>query len=68
MLQTSQISLDQCFFLPVAPAFELPFSCYSLVLRVKCLRIDQVNRAMLERVRRASTIVVSLHASVNLWR
>lgn len=66
-VQAVKIAFDQRFLLSTAPALELSLSLQSLAFRVICLSIDETNGAMLESVRSASTVVVSLHTSVKVF-
>lgn len=66
MRQVFEVACDQRLLLCAGPALELPLPCQSLIFRAKFLRIDQTNGVVLERVRGASTVVVGLHAGVEI--
>ncbi len=66
MFQAFADAFDQRFFLSTAPALELTLPCQALFFLAKHLRIDQTNGVVLERVSRASTVVVGLKAGIEV--
>ena len=65
-LQCFRVARDPGGFFPTAPPLELPFPRDSLSFGIISFRVDQTDRTVLERVRRALAIIVSLYASIEV--
>jgi hypothetical protein len=66
MSQSFKTAFNQCRFLSMTPALELAFPCHCPILRGKRFRINQTDRAVLEIICCASTIVVLLQTGIEV--